>query len=185
MLDLVKSTNATPIVFTLTATPETTRYGYVEGRSYTLVFRTGQTFALNGLGAWEESGPWSSVQGTGLIGSYTRGLEEVVPKRQLTTPEEITVRDIDIFLPSIANFRVPRHASSADPGEFMAACYGTYTPGQGAHVSLLPEGGDWLSFSVTSVTIAPAVIPEPGTTMLPLSAAAMTLCGRRSCLWWN
>jgi hypothetical protein len=76
---LAPLTRSAPLTFTLTATSDYSRLGYIAGQTYTFILTTGDHYdgQLNSRfdstsSTWQGHGYWTSVGGTGVKGVYSK-----------------------------------------------------------------------------------------------------------------
>ncbi len=203
------------VTFTVTATAGTTTQGYVLGNSYTFIYTTVPNFTTLANSAfsasaweWKEEQTtvnqlWSSVGGTGLLGSFVRpagtlndpysyvgglatlGIFElgantdalVTTTTGLTTLSGTSLRATSASMSggTLPTFAYSASSPSTDLATYYSAYVGTYSGFSAGQVKLRDSVSNslLLNFDITSVEIS--VIPEPSTYAAALAAVALAV----------
>jgi hypothetical protein len=191
-------TLATPglgqVVFTVTATANSSVYGYTAGQSYTFVFTAGSSFGPNGMSAFDSSQNfwleetttedqlWSSVSGTGALGTYVRptstsdapysNLATYTGNRLVllagadigtigvTAPSGSALKRVEFDLTGLTGFAFP--GTYSQPNSYFSVYNGSYTP-SGSISGVVVVAGDFTSYGFTVSGVSIGAVPEPAT----------------------
>jgi len=184
----------TGVTLTFTATADASGYGYTSGVSYTFSYTTGASYptadsfdtttfngSSNVWGDNDDSDPalWTSIGGTGLLGTYTRDADTVSVLTSASTYTQITAYNpsLDNGLRTLSgatlnNAYVYIDGSVANPtfsGSYVSpAAYFSSRTGDyatsGSSIRLYYTSGDWVNFTVTNFNVSSAAaVPEPAT----------------------